>query len=198
VTDQLSAAYWGERYRNNEMGWDIGEISTPLKTYFDGLENKQMSILIPGAGNAYEAEYLVNKGFGNVFVCDLAIEPLQNLKARCDLFNSANLIHGNFFELDASKFQFNLIIEQTFFCALNPSLRTAYFQKMHQLLKSGGALAGLLFDDKLNDDRPPFGGSSKEYPAYFKNLFKIKKYEKCYNSIEPRQGREIFMNLQKI
>ncbi len=70
--NNLNRKYWENRYAKNDTGWDLGKISTPLKTYFDQLENKNLKILIPGAGNAYEAEYLHQKGFKNVFVVDIS------------------------------------------------------------------------------------------------------------------------------
>jgi thiopurine S-methyltransferase len=66
----LSANAWNNRYLNDDIGWDLGEVSPPLKAYFDQLENKEIKILIPGGGNSYEAEYLLQKGFKNVFVVD--------------------------------------------------------------------------------------------------------------------------------
>ena len=42
----LSANAWENRYLNNDIGWDLGEVSTPLKEYFDQLENKEIKILI--------------------------------------------------------------------------------------------------------------------------------------------------------
>lgn len=189
----LGIDYWNNRYVNNDFGWDTGSVSTPLKEYFDQLTNKDLSILIPGAGNAYEAEYLVNKNFTNVFVCDFAEEPLKNLKQRCPAIKPGNLLKIDFFEI--SNMKFDLIIEQTFFCALHPSLRQKYFEKMHELLKPNGKLVGLLFNDPLNSDMPPFGGSKEEYETYFKHHFKIKVYDTCYNSIKPRAGRELFIIL---
>ena len=32
---------WNERYENQDTAWDIGHISTPLKEYFEQLENKK-------------------------------------------------------------------------------------------------------------------------------------------------------------
>lgn len=215
VSLNLDAKYWNDRYLQNDFGWDVGYVSTPLKNYFDQLTNKDLFILIPGAGNSYEAEYLVNNGFKNVFVCDLAPEALQNLKKRCPAFKNENLLLCDFFELNLpeqsdrhfersreiklnSKFEFDLIIEQTFFCAINPTLRQQYFTKMHSLLKPGGKLVGLLFNAPLNTDQPPFGGNKEEYTHYFKDLFSITTYEAAYNSIQPREGRELFINLMKI
>ena len=95
----LTSDYWNNRYLNNEFGWDIGFVSTPLKIYFDQLKNKDISILIPGAGNAYETEYLINAGFNNVYTLDFAPEPLQNIKKRIPNLNDAYLICQDFFEV---------------------------------------------------------------------------------------------------
>jgi hypothetical protein len=59
---ELNAVYWDQKYQNQETGWDIGTISEPLKCYIDQLEDKNIRILIPGCGNAYEAKYLIEKG----------------------------------------------------------------------------------------------------------------------------------------
>jgi formamidopyrimidine-DNA glycosylase len=64
----LDKQYWDDRYSTNTATWDISDISTPLKQYFDQLTDKTIKILIPGCGNAYEAEYLFQQGFANVYV----------------------------------------------------------------------------------------------------------------------------------
>ena len=60
-----------------------------------------------------------------------------------------------------------VILEQTFFCALDPALRDRYVAHMEQLLAPGGKLVGVLFNDTLNADRPPFGGSQGGVRASF-------------------------------
>ncbi len=195
MSQSLNAKYWNDLYLNNDKPWDMGQVSPPLKAYFDQLTNKNSSILIPGAGNAYEAEYLVNNGFTNVFVCDYAAAPLQNLLKRCPKIKPENLLQIDFFKMENKKF--DLIIEQTFFCAIDKSLRKEYFKKMYELLNANGKLVGLLFNDKLNEDHPPFGGTKEEYQEYFKDLFTPKVYETAYNSLKPRSGRELFINLIK-
>lgn len=192
---KLDQQYWTNRYHNHETAWDAGRVTTPLKEYFDTLKNKEARILIPGSGNAYEAEYLISSGFKNIFVCDLALPPLEALKQRCPTLRSEQLIHGNFFELKNIKFDY--VIEQTFFCAIDPSFRPSYFEKMSELLVSGGILAGVLFNDILNTDFPPFGGNKEEYLEYIPSDFEIVHFETCRNSIAPRAGRELFMQLKK-
>jgi len=190
----LDTTYWNNRYLENNSGWDIGCISTPIKAYIDQLTSKNIRILIPGAGNSYEAEYLHQLGFTNVFVCDIAQEPLKNLKSRCNTFPDKHLLLTDFFELHQP---FDLIIEQTFFCALNPNLRTAYFKKMSELLSQNGQLIGLLFNDALNQTHPPFGGSAEEYKKLAEPFLHIEKMETCYNSITPRANRELFIKMKR-
>lgn len=191
---KLDAAYWQNRYESGSTGWDAGTPTTPLVTYIDQLENKELRILIPGAGNGYEVEYLHNKGFKNVFVVDLASIPLETLANRIPDFPKDHLICGDFFELKDS---FDLIIEQTFFCAIDPLLRERYVQKMHDLLVDGGKLVGLLWSVPMNEDTPPFGGSKPEYERLFQSSFIIRYLDHCYNSIQPRKGRELFFLLIK-
>ncbi len=188
---KLDQDFWTNKYQNQDMGWDIGYISTPLKEYIDQLENKDLKILIPGGGNSYEAEYLYKLGFKNVFVVDISVVPFENLLQREPNFPKENLILKDFFQLQG---KYDLILEQTFFCALDPSLRKKYVEKIHELLTKDGKLVGLLFDAPLNETKPPFGGNKALYQAYFKTLFSFKYFETAYNSIPPRQGKELFIN----
>lgn len=192
--DLLNEDYWSDKYQNGQTGWDIGYVSTPLKAYIDQLKNKSLKILIPGAGNGYEAEYLFQLGFKSVFVMDLSQTPLDNLKKRVPEFPEDQLICLDFFEHEG---QYDLIIEQTFFCALNPELRSSYVIKASELLKSGGKIAGVIFNIPLFDDHPPFGGNEDEYRAFFRDRFDIQIMETAHNSIPPRVGNELFIKLVK-
>lgn len=191
---ELTPQYWQKRYEENNTGWDVGSITAPLKTYFTQLQNKDLRILIPGCGNAHEAVYLFENGFKNVFLLDWAMAPLEHFKRQNPAFPDEQLICADFF---AHKGQYDLIIEQTFFCALSPSLRPKYTQQIHQLLSQNGKLAGLLFNIPLNADKPPFGGNKTEYLPYFEPWFHILVMEPCYNSIPPRAGNELFILMQK-
>ena len=191
---QWDKSYWSKRYQEAQTQWDVGYITTPIREYFDQVSHKDAEILIPGSGNGYEAEYLFKNGFKNVFVLDLAPEPLKNLKSRVQEFPDDHLLQENFFD---HSHHYDLVVEQTFFCSLEPSMRTSYVDKMLELLKPGGRLVGVLFDDPLNADHPPYGGNLSEYRELFGTKFHIHALERCYNSIKPRAGREVFINLRK-
>ncbi|MFK7971659.1 MAG: methyltransferase domain-containing protein [Bacteroidia bacterium] len=190
--------YWSQRYENQSTGWDLGAPSEPLKQYADQLDNKSLRILIPGAGNAYEAEYLFQSGFTNTHILDISRFPLENFQQRVPTFPSAQLLHGDFFELKDS---FDLILEQTFFCSFPPvdNVRERYAQKMHQLLNPGGKLVGLWFNFPLKGDltKRPFGGDKEEYLGYFEPYFNARTFEESHNSVPDRAGKELFAILEK-
>ncbi len=184
--------YWSLRYKEKRTGWDIGRPSSPLINYINQIEDKLLRILIPGAGNAYEAEYLFKKGFKNVYVLDVSMFPLQNLKSRLPDFPQEQLIHANFFEHLG---KYDLIFEQTFFCSFEPSdkNRMNYAKKMSDLLVTNGKLVGLWFDFPLkNVNERPFGGTKEDYLKYLSPFFKVKTFERCYNSIAARDDKELF------
>lgn len=191
---RFNKGYWDERYRKGEIKWDIGCVSTPLKEYIDQLQNKNLYILIPGAGNGYEAGYLHSKGFRNTYVLDWSKNAVKSFKANYPEFPEENIICEDFFLHNG---KYDLIIEQTFFCAIEPILRAEYARKMSDLLNDRGRLVGLLFNVELNRDRPPYGGFKSEYLKYFDPYFEINVFDTAYNSIVPRQGRELFINLTK-
>jgi SAM-dependent methyltransferase len=189
----LDQNYWNQQYVANTLGWDLGEVSPPIKSYIDSLKDKNIRILIPGCGNTYEAEYLLEQGFTNVSVIDIAPLLIENLKTKFENNPNINIILGDFFEHQG---KYDLIIEQTFFCALPPTMRQKYVWKMHQLLSKGGRIAGLLFN-RTFENSPPFGGSLEEYNLLFKQSFDFLKMENCQNSALPRAGSELFIELQK-
>jgi len=189
----LDQTYWDNQYQANSTAWDLGQVSPPLKSYIDSLKDKNISILIPGCGNTYEAEYLLKQGFTNITVIDIAPTLVENLKVKFKDNSNINIVLGDFFEHQGV---YDLILEQTFFCALPPTMRQKYVWKMHQLLADKGKIAGLLFN-RTFESGPPFGGSQEEYNLLFQKSFDFLKMEICQNSAEKRADSELFIEFQK-
>lgn len=187
--------YWNNRYLQQQTGWDVGYASPALCNYFNTLEKKDCAILIPGCGNAYEAAFLLKNGFSNVNLLDIAPLLINKLAQKFKNFipDKLTLVNQDFFEHSGT---YDVIIEQTFFCALPPSYRPDYVNKMHQLLKPNGKLAGLLFN-RTFEAGPPFGGNKEEYKKLFSTKFKFSVLEDCRVSIAPRAGSELFFIAHK-
>lgn len=188
--------FWDSRWQQGQTGWDLNGIAPAFKLYIDTLTNKDISILIPGCGNAYEAEYLLQQGFNHVAVIDIAPTLTKQLSEKLNHFIEAgklNVFCGDFFAHNA---QYDLVLEQTFFCAIDPNLRSTYAQHMAAILAPKGQLVGLMFNTDF-DGGPPFGGHTEEYFTYFKPYFSHISMEPCLHSIAPRAGKEVWVELSK-
>jgi SAM-dependent methyltransferase len=151
--------------------------------------------LIPGGGRNYEADYLAAAGFAQVTVVEISSIIVEQLQQRWAESESIQVFHEDFLKHEG---QYDLILEQTFFCALHPSLRNDYVQKMKELLAPKGKLVGVLFNRSFEKEGPPFGGYSEDYQNLFAPDFQFNVFEPCYNSIQPRENSELFINITKI
>ena len=191
----LNREFWEGRYREGQTGWDIGYPAPALTAYIDQLFDKDLRILVPGAGRGYEVAYLWQQGFRNVTVLDIASQSLAAIREKVPELPVKALVQADFFAWAGGPF--DLILEHTFFCALPPERRPDYAHAMHALLRQGGKVAGLLFDFPLTESGPPFGGSEAEYRALFEPYFHIRRLERATNSIPPRAGNELFFIFEK-
>ncbi len=193
--NQLDRQFWDDRWNNGETFWDLKSASPPLISFFETIKDKNKRILIPGCGNAYEVDYLMQNGFTQVTVVDISPKLIIQLLDRYQAYigNGLTIICADFFDLNG---MYDYIIEQTFFCALQPDLRIKYREKMYALLRENGILAGLLFGVDFPQG-PPFGGSKQEYLDLFSSKFQEFKIEECKTSVKPRMGTELFFTALK-
>ncbi|MFN9709985.1 MAG: methyltransferase domain-containing protein [Bacteroidota bacterium] len=187
----LDQTYWDTRWEKGETGWDIGYAATAITEYMSKYPDKNAAILIPGCGNAYEAEWLATQGFTNITLIDIAPKAVARLKEKFQNTPEVKVLCEDFFQHEA---KYDLMIEQTFFCAIPPFKRKDYVKKAASLLHANGKIIGVLFDKTFEQPGPPFGGCACEYKPLFEPFFVIHKMEACYNSIPPRAGSELFIH----
>jgi thiopurine S-methyltransferase len=185
--------YWNKRYIESNTGWDIGYANPVLVEYVKENYSFDDKILIPGAGTAYEVADLISEGYHNCYALDFSQKAKDNFLKQNPKVPNQNYLVNDFFEIDG---KYDLILEQTFFCAIHPSKRVDYVHHMSQLLNKGGKLAGLLFEME-KEDGPPYGGSLEEYQELFSSSFDINKLGKTDRSIDSRLGRELFFEFIK-
>ena len=197
--DINKSSFWEQRYEKGEIGWDLGA-ETPVFTAISE-KLKLGKVCILGCGNGYDAISFSKKGF-SVTAVDFARTPINNLQiAARSLSLSIETIKKDIFDLipDYSS-QFDYIIEQTCFCAIDPRKRQQYSNLVHDLLKVGGKLIGLWMplDKDIIDGGPPFGVKENEIKKLFSTKWKIT--EECFptQSIEARKGREKLIVFEKL
>ncbi|ATL49799.1 SAM-dependent methyltransferase [Chitinophaga caeni] len=193
MREVLDKHYWNQRYRTGATGWDLGQVSPPIAAYIDQCQNLKARILIPGGGNSYEAQYLWEKGFTDITVVDISDELIENLKRKYR-DTGIKFISEDFFQHLG---EYDIIIEQTFLSALDPSLRDRYAKKMYSLLWQNGRFIGVIFKRQFDEPGPPFGGSVKDYRRLFEPYFDFHTFAPCVNSHPARQGSELFFSFRK-
>ncbi len=186
-----NSSYWEQRYQHKDTPWNLDRPHPAIVDFFEQLKDRDLTILVPGAGYGHEAEWLWHKGFNNIVLCDWAASALQGFKNRVNDFPDSQLLHRNFFELERA---FDLILEHTFFCALPPEMRANYAEHTAALLRpQQGILTGVLFGEDLGAEGPPYGGSDAEYLNLFNQYYDQVDIEEISPNHSPRSARELFI-----
>jgi len=188
-----SKDFWNSRWETGQTGWDIGAPAPAFTTYFSDLSHKNAAVLIPGCGSGHEAEFLLSIGFTNITVIDIAPKAIAILNEKFRNNPNIKILCGDFFQHEGS---YDYIVEQTFFCAIDPNLRHAYVSHTHQLLRPNGKIIAILFDRSF-EGGPPFGGSKEEYIQLFTPNFNVLSLELNQQSITQRMGTELFGVFEK-
>merc|ERR1712028_191356 len=119
-----------------------------------------MTAFVPGCGRAYDAIALAAHGFESVVAMDLS--PSACEAAREELRSSSSpaadrveIRCGDFFAHNELS-SFDLIWDCTFLCALDPSVREQWADRMSALLAPGGELLTCVFPIGEREGGPPY------------------------------------------
>ena len=94
---------------------------------------------------------------------------------------------------------FDVVLEYTCFCAIEPTKRRDYMEMVRHILKTKGELIGLLFpiDKDLSDGGPPFAVQLEPTIELISDYLSLIKQEIPSFSVKPRAGREVFIIFRK-
>ena len=188
---------WQGLYEANDMRWDLGEVAPPFIKLLEAGKLPVGKVLIPGCGRGHEVMYLAQNGFDvtGVDFAKGATSYLEKTLKECNL--NGRVVHQDFFKLDVShNGVYDLVLEQTFFCAINPSLRPDYCKTVARILKPGGKLIGLFYNTG-EEGGPPHNTTREDIESIFSETFTIQELEKTTWSIERRSGKELLTILEK-
>ena len=191
--------YWEKSYQSGDMGWDLGG-PTPIFNDWIQFQTNSLSICILGAGNGWDAINFAEKGH-NVTAVDFAESAIDNMHTSAQSKGvQINIVHSDIFDLcKLFNHTFDIVLEYTCFCAIDPARRMDYVRMTNQILKPDGKLVALLFpiDKDINDDGPPFAVDLDSTISLFSKYFIVDKKEIPSLSIERRNGREVFVIFKK-
>jgi len=191
--------YWEKSYQVGDIGWDLGR-PTPVFREWIKSESTSLNICILGAGNGWDAIHLSEKGH-KVTAVDFAPSAIKNMSAKARKKRvTIDILHSDIFEINNNYFgKFDVVLEYTCFCAIDPVQRNKYIQLVQNLLKPKGRYVALLFPtDKVPaEGGPPFAVNIDKTLKQYGHSFSVVKREVSPFSVRPRKGREEFVILLK-
>lgn len=182
---------WQRHYDEGDLGWDLGQVAPPFIKLFESKTILPGKTLIPGCGRGHEVIYLAENGF-EVTAVDYSPGAVNHLKSTVQERNlKCEVLHMDFFGIDsAHNGVYDLLIEQTFFCAISPEQRSSYVSTVARALKKGGMLAGLFYNTGEEEGGPPFNTTREDIKKYFSDSFEIRQLSKTEDSAEQRKNKE--------
>ena len=202
------SSFWQERYLTDNTPWDIGEAAPAFVKYFDKKKNtSNEKIAVLGCGLGHDAFFLAHLSSPTSHLQIYGFDFSKSAIKFCDeIKEKNNLKNISFYKVDFFKLikdrkwknYFDLVIEHTSFCAIDPSRRKEYVDLIKYLLKPHGKLAGLFFIRPIKLGGPPFGSTEEEIRGLFKNGFM--ETEKLHHESCPHTftGKEYLGVFEKI
>jgi len=194
------AAFWAELYRIGDTGWDQGGPSPGLVDFMKEQAGAPDPVLpcagralVPGCGLGHDARALAAANFEvlGLDVVERAIREATRL-AELEKLDNLRFERADFLNLPAPmRGPYDLIFENTFFCAIDPEHRERYVEIAADLLKPAGFLLGVFYNIQP-ESGPPFGATRGELIERFESRFQL-VLDHIPRSISRREGKEILM-----
>ncbi|MEM1427121.1 MAG: methyltransferase [Cyanobacteria bacterium P01_H01_bin.130] len=190
---------WNQRYADKNTGWDLGEPSPVLSAFLPsflehrGLAGRSLRAAVIGCGRGHDARFIASLGLETIGFdfAPLAIADARQFATQAGLTDE----QLRFEEMDifaiASEWrgQFDLVIEHTCFCAINPDRRPDYVDSVRSLLKSDGKLIGIFFTHN-RPGGPPYSTTETEVLELFTPQFNRELWALSEHSIGRRKNDE--------
>jgi methyl halide transferase len=183
--------FWEEIYQAGRAGWDLGGPTATLHRLLESGEIKPGRLIVLGAGRGHDARDWARHGF-QVTAVDFAADAVAAMRELADPAAPTEIVQTDIFALPARlNHKFDVVLEYTCFCAINPARRSEYADVVARLIKPGGTYAALLFPLDQHAGGPPFAVSLDEALALFrKRKFRLKRRETPNDSVWQRHGLE--------
>lgn len=193
--DVHSESYWSKIYQSEEPRWELGRPTPALVDMLPRLKLPRSKVLVLGCGSGNDAALFAENGHV-VTAVDISREALDRAQKKYGHLN-IHWVQSDLFALgNEHTHQYDIIFEHTCYCAMNPGDRNRLVKTWLRLLSPGGHLMGVFFTMERRSD-PPFGGSEWELRERFKKNFQFIFWGRWRQSIDRREGKELFIYAQK-
>ncbi len=186
--------YWEEIYKAGRAGWDLGKPTATFQRLLASGEMAPGRLLVVGAGRGHDAREFARHGF-DVTAVDFAADAVQAMAQLADDQAPVKVVQADIFGLpETFDHQFDMLLEYTCFCAIDPARRGEYADVAARVLKPGGTYAALFFPMDGPAGGPPFAVTEAEVLALFgARGFTLVRSERPADSVAQRRGMEELM-----
>jgi len=191
---------WEQLWKEGVIPWDAQGVTPVIAHLLKTNQIHNGRALVPGCGTGYDVVAMGNPD-RIVTGLDISSTALQQAQLMAEKSPNAEYVHflnTDFFSF-APQHKFNLIFDYTFFCAIDPSLRARWAEKMAELLLEDGELLTLVFPLDDHDGGPPFTVSLEAYKKVLSpHGFHLMSFEDDIPSVPGRKGLEKLARWKKI
>eukprot|EP00257_Ricinus_communis_P021353 XP_015580826.1 probable thiol methyltransferase 2 isoform X1 [Ricinus communis] len=187
-----SSGGWEKCWEQGVTPWDLGQ-PTPilLHLHHTGSLPKGRA-LIPGCGSGHDVIAIAcpERYVVGLDIAEKAVKKAEELSSSLPNANYCTFLKADFFSWQPTEL-FDLIFDYTFFCAIEPEMRSQWAIRIQDLLKPDGELITLIFpiDDHLGG--PPYKVSVSDYEEVLCPIgFKAVSIVDNELAIKVRLGRE--------
>jgi SAM-dependent methyltransferase len=189
--DISQPAFWEEIYQHGRAGWDLGGPTPALSRLLASGELAPGRLIVLGAGRGHDAREFARRGF-TVTAVDFAAHAVIGMRHLADPQAPIEIVQADIFTLpDKLNQTFDMVLEYTCYCAINPARRGEYADLVARLIKPGGTYVALLFPLDQHQGGPPFAVSVDDALSLFAaRRFQLRRRETPPDSVPQRRGLE--------
>lgn len=192
----LESSFWEDLYKKDQTGWEMNQPSPVFVDMLPRLKMPRSRILVLGCGSAQDAAYFAREGH-RVTAVDFSPTAIKKAKAQFGHIENLTFQIADAFALPASfRGSFDMIVEHTFYCAIDPNRRDELIKTWRQCLTDQGQVIGVFFAMERKF-APPFGGTEWELRQRLKDHFQFLFWGRWHQSIDGRYGKELFVLAHK-
>ena len=190
------ASFWNSLYLGGRDAWELARAAPPIERWFSSHSPAGKRALVVGCGRGHEARILAFAG-ATVTAIDFAPQAITEARA---LATAAGLTidfrQRDLFRLPEEADRYDLIVEHTCFCAIDPARRAEYVEVMAALLVEGGELVGLFWSHG-RPGGPPFTTTLAELRTLFSPRFEVLDEHLATDSVALRAGQELLIRFRR-
>ena len=196
ATSVEKESFWDNIYLNETPKWDLGKPTPILTELLTRLKIPKMRVLVLGCGTGHDAAYFALQGHF-VTAVDFSAQAIEKAEAQYGSVPNLKFVQQDIFKLPREwEAQFDLVFEQTCYCAIDPARRNALVKIWRRMLAPNGHLLGIFFTMERKN-LPPFGATEWEIRKRLRTDFHFIFWGRWRTSIADRNGKELAVYLQK-